>query len=77
MLLCFYPLTVAAQHRLWRRDTTGAGSVLLAYAYREELALAVISVLIAFGIAMWIERAAVGNLIGSLRIGLSIRQGWA
>ncbi len=62
VLLCFYPLTVAAQHRLWRRDTEGASSFSLAYACREELAFAVISVLVAFGVAVWIERADAVNL---------------
>ena len=62
VLLCFYPLTVGSQHRLWRRDTEGAGSSSLAYAHREELALAVISVLVASGVAVWIERADVASL---------------
>ena len=62
LLLCFYPLTVAAQHRLWRRDSEGTGSFSLAYACREEVALAVISVVVAIGVAVWIERANVVNL---------------
>ena len=64
VLLCFHPLTVASQHRLWRRNTEGGRNFPLVYAHREELALAVISVLISCGVAVWIERPDVVNLYG-------------
>ncbi len=58
VLIGFHPLTIAAHYRLWtrnaeRRDVPERNH-LLVYANREELVLAVVAILLAIVVAVWI-----------------------